>query len=111
MNITYQAYLRIKALLQSQPTKAYLRVYIHGGGCSGFQYGFDLQEEKQSDDVLVEQSFDNDVVILLIDPISINYLNAATLDFKKDMMGQRFIVNNPRVKTTCGCVQSFSLDV
>ena len=111
MNLTDAACKRIFDLIQKDPEKEYigLRVYISGGGCSGFQYGFLLEEQKQEDDFTVPFIKNDQEYFLLVDPISLEYLNQAVLDFTKDLMGQRFIVNNPNVKTTCGCGLSFSV--
>ncbi len=81
-----------------------LRVYVQGGGCSGFQYGFTFDEEQQDDDT----SVDKDGVRLLVDPMSFQYLIGAKIDFKDDIDGARFIINNPNAQTTCGCGSSFS---
>lgn len=81
-----------------------LRVYVQGGGCSGFQYGFTFDEEQQEDDTAV----DRDGVRLLVDPMSFQYLIGAKIDYKDDMEGARFIINNPNASTTCGCGSSFS---
>ena len=81
-----------------------LRVYVEGGGCSGFQYGFTFDEEQQDDDTAIEKGG----VKLLIDPMSFQYLAGAKIDYKEDLEGARFIINNPNAATTCGCGSSFS---
>jgi len=81
-----------------------LRVYISGGGCSGFQYGFTFDEEVAEDDTQVE----NDGVTVLIDSMSIQYLNGAEIDYKEDLSGSQFVIRNPNAATTCGCGSSFS---
>lgn len=81
-----------------------LRVYVQGGGCSGFQYGFTFDEDQQDDDTAV----DRDGVRLLVDPMSFQYLIGARIDYKDDLDGARFIINNPNATTTCGCGSSFS---
>ena len=81
-----------------------LRVYVQGGGCSGFQYGFTFDEEQQEDDMAI----DKNGVRLLVDPMSFQYLVGAKIDYKDDMDGARFIINNPNASTTCGCGSSFS---
>ena len=81
-----------------------LRVYISGGGCSGFQYGFTFDEEVNEDDTKVE----NDGVMVLIDSMSIQYLNGAEIDYKEDVTGSQFVIRNPNASTTCGCGSSFS---
>jgi iron-sulfur cluster insertion protein len=81
-----------------------LRVAISGGGCSGFQYGFSFEEEIAEDDTQVT----TDGVRLLVDPISLQYLLGAEVDYAQDLQGERFIIKNPNAKTTCGCGSSFS---
>jgi len=76
-----------------------LRVYVEGGGCSGFQYGFQLETEKQDDDFVVEKNG----ITLLVDSLSIQYLMGAEVDYLDDLMGARFFVKNPNASTTCGC--------
>ncbi|MGM0517551.1 MAG: iron-sulfur cluster insertion protein ErpA [Pseudomonadota bacterium] len=82
-----------------------LRVFITGGGCSGFQYGFMFEEEAQPDDTSVERSG----VTLLVDPMSIQYLEGAEIDYKEDVSGAQFVIRNPNAATTCGCGSSFSV--
>ena len=82
-----------------------LRVYISGGGCSGFQYGFSFDEERSDDDIAV----DNDGVTLLIDPLSFQYLMGAEVDYSESLQGAQFVIRNPNAATTCGCGSSFSI--
>ena len=82
-----------------------LRVYVQGGGCSGFEYGFDFEDKANDDDTVVE----NDGVKLLIDPLSFQYLMGAEIDYKEDLQGARFTISNPNAATTCGCGSSFSI--
>ena len=82
-----------------------LRVYIEGGGCSGFQYGFQLETEKQDDDFVIEENG----ITLLVDSLSIQYLMGAKVDYLDDLMGARFLVQNPNASTTCGCGSSFGI--
>lgn len=90
-----------------------LRVSINGGGCSGFKYVFDLDEEIRPDDTVVTTPIDQggvqQPVVLLIDPLSYQFLRGSELDFKDDWEGERFIVRNPNASTTCGCGSSFAL--
>lgn len=81
-----------------------LRVYISGGGCSGFQYGFTFDEEINDDDTLIEK----EGVTVLIDSMSIQYLQGAEIDYKEDVSGAQFVIRNPNASTTCGCGSSFS---
>lgn len=82
-----------------------LRVFISGGGCSGFQYGFTFDEKLEDGDTQVE----NGGVTLLVDPMSIQYLSGAEIDYKEDLEGARFVIRNPNAATTCGCGSSFSV--
>ena len=82
-----------------------LRVYISGGGCSGFQYGFSFDEEKADDDIAVQ----NDGVTLLVDPLSFQYLMGAEVDYSESLQGAQFVIRNPNASTTCGCGSSFSI--
>ena len=82
-----------------------LRVYIQGGGCSGFQYGFDLEAAPSEDDLIVEC----DGVKMVVDPMSYQYLVGAEVDFKEDLQGARFVISNPNATTTCGCGSSFGM--
>jgi iron-sulfur cluster insertion protein len=82
-----------------------LRVFISGGGCSGFQYGFTFDESIEEGDSQVE----NQGVKLVVDPMSIQYLMGAEIDYKEDLQGAQFIIRNPNAQTTCGCGSSFSV--
>ena len=82
-----------------------LRVFISGGGCSGFQYGFTFDEDVEAGDSQVE----NQGVTLLVDPMSVQYLMGAEIDYKEDLQGAQFIIRNPNAQTTCGCGQSFTV--
>ena len=81
-----------------------LRIYISGGGCSGFQYGFTFDETREEGDAAVEQLG----VTLVVDPTSLQYLEGAEVDFKDDLSGARFVIRNPNAQSTCGCGSSFS---
>jgi iron-sulfur cluster insertion protein len=81
-----------------------LRVYIQGGGCSGFQYGFSFDEEIQEGDTQVT----TDGVKLLVDPMSVQYLTGAEIDYTENLQGAQFVIRNPNATTTCGCGSSFS---
>lgn len=82
-----------------------LRVYVSGGGCSGFQYGFTFDEEPNEDDTLIEKNG----VTVLIDAMSVDYLRGAEIDYKEDVGGAQFVIRNPNAATTCGCGSSFSV--
>lgn len=81
-----------------------LRVFVSGGGCSGFQYGFTFDEKIEDGDSCVE----NKGVTLLVDPMSVQYLMGAEIDYKEDLQGAQFVIRNPNATTTCGCGSSFS---
>ena len=82
-----------------------LRMFVQGGGCSGFQYGFTFDDVQNDDDVVIEK----DGVILLVDAMSLQYLAGASVDYEDDFTGSRFVVKNPVASSTCGCGSSFSV--
>lgn len=92
-------------VLEEQNPDLKLRVYIIGGGCSGFQYGFAFEEETEEGDFII----DNDGVGMMVDPMSFPYLMGSVVDYKEDLQGSRFVIENPNAKTTCGCGSSFSI--
>lgn len=97
---------KVKALIDDEGNEALmLRVFISGGGCSGFQYGFTFDEEIGEGDTVVE----NDGVKLLVDPMSFQYLSGAEIDYSEGMEGAQFVIRNPNAQTTCGCGSSFSV--
>ena len=97
---------KVKALIEEENnSNLKLRIYISGGGCSGFQYGFSFDEKVGEGDVTVE----NDGVTLVIDPMSYQYLIGAEVDYTEGLEGAQFVVNNPNATTTCGCGSSFSV--
>ncbi|HUH39923.1 MAG TPA: iron-sulfur cluster insertion protein ErpA [Castellaniella sp.] len=81
-----------------------LRVFVQGGGCSGFQYGFTFDEDTNEDDTTIER----DGVSLLVDPMSFQYLVGSEIDYKDDLEGSQFVIRNPNANTTCGCGSSFA---
>jgi iron-sulfur cluster insertion protein len=96
----------VRELIQEEGSDSLaLRVYIQGGGCSGFQYGFEFDENRAEDDVAV----DTDGVSLLVDPLSLQYLMGAEVDYSESLQGAQFVIRNPNAKTTCGCGSSFSM--
>ncbi len=106
LNFTDAAATKVSALIAEEHNpNLKLRVFVSGGGCSGFQYGFTFDEELTEGDVFVE----NQGVTLLVDPMSIQYLAGADIDYKDDLEGARFIIRNPNAATTCGCGSSFSV--
>ena len=92
-------------ILEERNPELKLRVYIYGGGCSGFQYGFSFDEEQSEDDLAV----DNDGMTLLVDPLSLQYLLGAEVDYSESLQGAQFVIRNPNASTTCGCGSSFSV--
>jgi len=92
-------------ILEERNPHLKLRVYISGGGCSGFQYGFSFDEEQSEDDIAVA----NDGVTLLVDPLSFQYLMGAQVDYSENLQGAQFVIRNPNAATTCGCGSSFSI--
>ena len=106
LKITNDAVTRINQLLETKGNpELMLRVYIQGGGCSGFQYGFQFDDAQQEDDISIEHLG----ITVLVDMLSLQYLDGAEIDYKDDLMGSRFLVNNPNASTTCGCGSSFSI--
>ena len=106
LKISGSAVNRINELLASKDDPDLkLRVFIRGGGCSGFQYGFQFDQEQQEDDVSIE----HEGVKVLVDMLSLQYLTGAEIDYQDDLLGSRFLVNNPNASTTCGCGSSFSI--
>ncbi|HMO29121.1 iron-sulfur cluster insertion protein ErpA [Enterovirga sp.] len=103
--ITAAAARRIGEILAGEPAGSMLRISVNGGGCSGFQYGFDIDAERAADDLLVEK----DGASVLIDEVSLQYLKGSTLDFVDDLIGQSFKIDNPQATASCGCGTSFSL--
>lgn len=102
---TDSAAAKVRGLIDEEGNKNLkLRVYVSGGGCSGFQYGFTFDEEVNEDDTHVE----NGGVTVLIDAMSIQYLKGAQVDYKEDLSGAQFVIRNPNATTTCGCGSSFS---
>ncbi len=96
---------KVKELIEDEGNDALmLRVFISGGGCSGFQYGFTFDEEIGEGDTIVE----NEGVKLLVDPMSFQYLSGAEIDYSEGMEGAQFVIRNPNATTTCGCGSSFS---
>jgi iron-sulfur cluster insertion protein len=103
---TDRAAARVKQLIDEEHNpELKLRVFISGGGCSGFQYGFTFDEEVKEDDTQVNKGD----VTLLIDPMSFQYLMGAEIDYLEDLQGARFVIKNPNASTTCGCGSSFSV--
>ena len=90
---------------QNEPSKINLRVYVTGGGCSGFQYGFTFDESVDQEDTCISKNGAQ----LVVDPLSMQYIAGSTIDYVEDLSGSKFIVKNPNATTTCGCGESFSI--
>lgn len=106
LDFTDSAANKVRQLIEDEGNdQLKLRVFITGGGCSGFQYGFTFDENQQDGDTVIEKSG----VTMLVDPMSYQYLIGATVDYKEDLSGAQFIINNPNATTTCGCGSSFSV--
>lgn len=106
INFTDSAANKVKQLIEEEGNSALmLRVFVSGGGCSGFQYGFTFDEAITEGDTSVEKNG----VTLLIDPMSFQYLVGAEIDYKEDLEGAQFVIRNPNATTTCGCGSSFSV--
>jgi len=105
VTVSDRAAKRIGTILSSEPAGTHLRVSVEGGGCSGFQYKYDLVTERESDDLAIEKNG----VTVLVDPISLQYMEGSEIDFVDDLMGQAFQINNPNAVAGCGCGTSFAL--
>jgi iron-sulfur cluster assembly accessory protein len=105
ITLSERAARRIAEILKSEKAPALFRVSVEGGGCSGFQYRFDLVTEKAPDDLLIER----DGARVVVDPISLGFVQGAELDFVDDLIGAQFKLNNPNVTASCGCGTSFSV--
>jgi iron-sulfur cluster assembly accessory protein len=105
VTLSERAARRIASILSEEPAGTALRISVAGGGCSGFQYGFDLDRTRAEDDLIVER----DGAVVLIDSVSLPYLGGSEVDFVDDLIGQSFKVNNPNATASCGCGTSFSI--
>lgn len=103
---TERAAQKAKRLLEEEENaEQNLRVYVTGGGCAGFSYGFKFDPDAQDNDTQIE----TEGVVLVVDPLSVQYLTGSTVDYTEGLMGARFVVDNPNATTTCGCGSSFSI--
>jgi len=106
LEFTAAAAAKARALVAEEGNPALkLRVYIQGGGCSGFQYGFEFDEQQAEDDLVIS----TDGVSLLVDPLSLHYLMGATVDYVETLSGAQFTIHNPNARSTCGCGSSFTV--
>ncbi|MDP2621740.1 MAG: iron-sulfur cluster insertion protein ErpA [Hyphomicrobiales bacterium] len=105
VTLSERAAKRIAAILADEPAGTMLRVSVSGGGCSGFQYGFDFARERDKDDLLVTR----DGASVVVDSVSLIYMAGSEIDYVDDLIGQSFQVKNPNATASCGCGTSFSI--
>jgi iron-sulfur cluster assembly accessory protein len=105
VTISASAARRIAGILSGEPGGTALRISVSGGGCSGFQYGFDLDQTRAPDDLIIER----DGAVVLIDAVSLPYVGGSEIDFVDDLIGQSFKIKNPNATASCGCGTSFSV--
>jgi iron-sulfur cluster assembly accessory protein len=105
VTVSDKAARRIGEILKGEPAGTMLRVSVEGGGCSGFQYKFDMEREKADDDLVIAR----DGAVVLIDPVSVQYMTGSEIDFVEDLIGASFKVHNPNATASCGCGTSFAL--
>jgi len=106
IGFTEAAAEKLKLLISEEKNpRLKLRVFVTGGGCSGFQYGFDFDENINDDDIAV----DKNGVTMVVDTMSAQYISGATVDYEEGLEGSRFVINNPNATSTCGCGASFSI--
>jgi iron-sulfur cluster insertion protein len=106
ISVTDSAVAKVSELLAEENNpKLKLRTFVQGGGCSGFQYGFTFDEEQNEDDFVI----DRPGMSILIDSMSMQYMQGAVIDYKEDIMGSSFTITNPNAESTCGCGSSFSV--
>jgi iron-sulfur cluster insertion protein len=106
ITISDSAAKKIKSIIDEEDSSLKLRVFVQGGGCSGFQYGFTLEEQPPAEDDL---TFEKDGIGVVVDTMSMQYMNEAEIDYKEDLMGASFTIKNPNVTATCGCGSSFTI--
>ena len=105
VTVSERAARRIGEILKSEPAGSMLRVSVEGGGCSGFQYKFGVEHARADDDIMIAR----EGAVVLIDPVSVNYMAGSEIDFVDDLIGASFKVKNPKAKASCGCGTSFAL--
>jgi iron-sulfur cluster assembly accessory protein len=105
VTVSERAARRIGEILKTEPAGTMLRVSVEGGGCSGFQYKFDMERARADDDLVLLR----DGATVLIDPVSVQYMAGSEIDFVEDLIGASFKVKNPKATASCGCGTSFSL--
>jgi iron-sulfur cluster insertion protein len=105
LKITPAVTQKVRSILEEEGESGLkLRIYVNGGGCSGFQYGFSFDEDMAEDDFMLEQ----DGVTIVVDSVSMQYLQGAEVDYRESLQGSEFVVRNPNAKSTCSCGQSFA---
>lgn len=105
ITLTERAARRINEVLAGEPAGAMLRISVNGGGCSGFQYAFDVDDRQGDDDLVIER----DGARVLVDGVSVQYMDGSVIDFVDDLIGQSFKIENPHATAACGCGTSFSI--
>ena len=105
ITLTERAARRINEIMASEPSGSMLRISVNGGGCSGFQYAFDVERTRQEQDLVIER----DGAAVLVDEVSLQYMDGSVIDFVDDLIGQSFKIENPHATASCGCGTSFSL--
>jgi iron-sulfur cluster assembly accessory protein len=103
--LSERAARRINEIMAGEPSGSMLRISVNGGGCSGFQYAFEVDRSRHEDDILIER----DGARVLVDQVSLQYMDGSTIDFVDDLIGQSFKIENPHATASCGCGTSFSM--
>ena len=101
LEFTDNAKKQIKKIIKNDDKKKYFRISVQGGGCSGFKYSFGFDNKIKKDDILFEDT--------IVDKVSLDIISGSTIDFKKEMIGESFVINNPKASSSCGCGLSFSV--
>ena len=105
LSLSERAARRINDIMAGEPTGSMLRISVNGGGCSGFSYAFEVDRARQEDDILIER----DGAKVVVDQVSLQYMEGSTIDFVDDLIGQSFKIENPQATASCGCGTSFSM--
>lgn len=105
VTLSPRAAAQVNKVLAKEGPGSFLRVAVNGGGCSGFQYAFDIVQARENDDLVVER----DGAVVLIDPVSVGFLSGSRIDFVNDLIGQSFKIDNPNATASCGCGTSFTI--
>ena len=105
LSLSERAARRINDIMAGEPTGSMLRISVNGGGCSGFSYAFEVDRARQEDDILIER----DGAKVVVDQVSLQYMEGSTIDFVDDLIGQSFKIENPHATASCGCGTSFSV--